>query len=219
MQSMGMHEMTGFFSSIAAPPARQPDVVVFNYHSDRPDSLIVCSTLKALAPLAATVVIVSPGPALKFVRAWVKQTRSIDVVIEKPLSDERFYMAVEEILRLKAATREMTARSERLANLVPEGALPVIEHGRNNEAEMFEAAVLFTDVRGSSGLIREMPPHDFFDQLNQLLSTQARSIQNHQGSVIKYTGDGVSVRGFDKAIDCVVFPPVGSEPKPTEQRE
>ena len=169
----------------------QPDVVIFNYHSDRPDSLIVCNTLKALVPLAATVVIVSPGPALKFVRAWAKQTGSIDVVIEKPLSDERFYMAVEEILRLKAATREMTARSERLKNMVPEGALPVIEKGVNNKAEMFEAAVLFTDVRGSSQLIREMPPRDFFDQLNQLLSTQARSIQNHQGSVIKYTGDGV----------------------------
>ena len=61
---MGMHEKTGFFSSIAAPPARQPDVVVFNYHS--------------------------PGPALKFVRAWAKQTRSIDVVIEKPLSLRTF---------------------------------------------------------------------------------------------------------------------------------
>lgn len=321
LSGRGFGEVQSVSSTLELPQileSSQPDVVVFNYHSDRPDSLIVCSTLKALIPLAATVVIVSPGPALKLVRAWAKQTRSIDVVIEKPLSDERFFMALEEILRLKAATREMSARSERLANLVPEGALPVIEHGGNNEAEMFEAAVLFTDVRGSSQLIREMPPHDFFDQLNQLLSTQARAIQNHQGSVIKYTGDGVmaifrgmgrsylalrcglelaalsnnakfpfgmgvaqglvlagligdssqagqrsqydivgatvhlasrlcslanagevvathsisvaarlttptprsvpgvSVRGFDKAIDCVVFPAVGSEPKSTE---
>ena len=103
------------------------------------------------------------------------------MVIEKPLSDERFYMAVEKIIRLKAITREMIVRSERLANLVPEGALPVIERGANNEAEMFEAAVLFANVRGSSQLIREMPSHDFLDQLNQLLITQARSIQNHQG--------------------------------------
>ena len=194
LSGRGFGEVQSVSSTLELPKileTTQPDVVVFNYHSDRPDSLIVCSTLKALVPLAATVVIVSPGPALKFVRAWATQTRSIDVVIEKPLSDERFYMTVEEILRLKAATREMTARSERLANLVPEGALPVIEHGGNIEAEMFEAAVLFTDVRGSSQLIREMPPHDFFDQLNQLLSTQARSIQNYQGSVIKYTGDGV----------------------------
>ena len=169
----------------------QPDVVIFNYHADRPDSLIVCSTLKVMAPQATTIVIVSPGPALKVVRGWAKQTQSIDVVIEKPLSDERFFMTLEEILRVKAAAREMTSRVERLANLVPEGALPVVEYGRHSEAEMFEAAVLFTDIRGSSQLIREIPPRDFFQKLNQLLSMQAQHIQNHQGAVIKYTGDGV----------------------------
>lgn len=169
----------------------QPDVVVFNYHSDQPDSLIVCGTLKALVPRAAMIVIVSPGPALKVVREFAKQTRSIDVVIEKPLSDERFFMTLEEIFRVKVATREMEERAERLAKLVPEDALPAIERGGGIEAEMFEAAVLFTDIRGSSRLIREMPPREFFDQLNQLLSTQARHVQNYQGSVVKYTGDGV----------------------------
>lgn len=169
----------------------QPDVVVINYHSDRPDSLIVCSTLKSMIPRVATIVIVSPGPALKIVRAWAKQTQSIDVVIEKPLSDERFFMTLEEILRVKAASRALTDRVERLANLVPEGALPLIARGGSRDAEMFEAAILFTDIRGSSQLIRAMPPREFFRQLNQLLSIQARHIQNYQGSVIKYTGDGV----------------------------
>ena len=168
-----------------------PDVVIFNYHSDQPDSLIVCSTIKLMVPTAATVVIVSPGPALKAVRAWAKQTRSIDVVIEKPLSNERFFMLLEEMLRVRAASREVTDRAERLAKLVPEGALPLIEYGSNSGAEMFDAAVLFTDIRGSSQLIREMAPRDFFEGLNQLLSTQARHVQRYQGSVIKYTGDGV----------------------------
>lgn len=169
----------------------QPDVVVFNFHADRPDSLTVCSTLKAMAPQATTIVIVSPGPALRVVRAWAKQTRSIDVVVEKPLSDERFFMTLEEILRVKVAAREMTSRVERLTNLVPEGALSAVDYVGNSEAEMFEAAVLFTDIRGSSQLIREMPPRDFFQKLNQLLSIQTQHIQNHQGAVIKYTGDGV----------------------------
>ena len=48
--------------------AAEADIVVVNYHSDQPDNLMVCSTIKLLAPLAATVVIVSPGPALKAVR-------------------------------------------------------------------------------------------------------------------------------------------------------
>ena len=190
----GFGDVQSVASSLDLPKileTHQPDVVVINYHSDRPDSLIVCSTLKSMVPRVATIVIVSPGPALKTVRAWAKQTQGIDVVIEKPLSDERFFITLEEILRVKAASREMTARVERLANLVPEGALSVIEHGGHVEAEMFEAAVLFTDIRGSSQLIREMPPREFFEQLNQLFSTQARHVQNYKGSVIKYTGDGV----------------------------
>ena len=173
---------------LAAGP---PDVVIFNYQSDQPDSLIACSTVKLMVPQAATIVIVSPGPALKAVRAWAKRSQSIDVVIEKPLSDERFFMTLKEMLRVKASSREVTDRAERLAKLVPEGALPLLEHGANSEAEMFEAAVLFTDIRGSSQLIRDMAPRDFFEDLNQLLSTQARHVQNYQGSVIKYTGDGV----------------------------
>lgn len=171
--------------------AGPPDVVIFNYQSDQPDSLIACSTVKLMVPQAATVVIVSPGPALKAVRAWAKQTRSIDVVIEKPLSDERFFMTLEDMLRVRASSRETSDRAERLANLVPEAALPLIEYGSNSEAEMFDAAVLFTDIRGSSQLIRDMAPRDFFADLNQLLSTQARHVQKYQGSVIKYTGDGV----------------------------
>ena len=194
LRERGFGAVQSVVSTLELPKALEagpPDVVIFNYHSDRPDSLILCSTIKLMAPQAATIVIVSPGPALKAVRAWAKQTQSVDVVIEKPLSDERFFTTLQEMLRIRASSREVTDRVERLAKLVPEGALPLIERGSNSEAEMFEAAVLFTDIRGSSRLIREMAPRDFFAGLNQLLSTQTRQVQNYQGSVIKYTGDGV----------------------------
>ena len=169
----------------------EPDAVIVNYHSDQPDNLMVCSTIKLLAPLAATVVIASPGPALKMVRHWAKQTSSIDVVIEKPLSDERFFTAVMDLLRVKAATREADARVARLTSLVPEGALSVMDNGFGDEAEIFDAVVIFTDIRGSSRLIRDMPPQVFFENLNALLSAQAALVRTHQGAVVKYTGDGV----------------------------
>ena len=169
----------------------EPDAVIVNYHSDQPDNLMVCSTIKLLAPLAATVVIASPGPALKMVRHWAKQTSSIDVVIEKPLSDERFFTAVMDLLRIKAATREADARVARLTSLVPEGALSVMDNGFGDEAEIFDAVVIFTDIRGSSRLIRDMPPQVFFENLNALLSAQAALVRTHQGAVVKYTGDGV----------------------------
>ena len=169
----------------------EPDAVIVNYHSDQPDNLMVCSTIKLLAPLAATVVIASPGPALKAVRQWAKQTSSIDVIIEKPLSDERFFTAVMDLLRVKAATREADARVARLTSLVPEGALSVMDNDFGDEAEIFDAAVIFTDIRGSSRLIRDMPPQVFFENLNALLSAQAAMVRTHQGAVVKYTGDGM----------------------------
>lgn len=186
-----------------------PDVVIFNFHSDRPDSLGACSTMRLMAPNAAVVVIVSPGPALKQARAWSKQTGSIDVIIEKPLSDERFFMVLHELLKTRHSTRQLEARAERLANLVPEGAIPAAQGDFRAEAEMFDAAVMFTDIRQSSQLILQMPAQEFFELLNELLSAQARCIGEFEGSVVKFTGDGVMAifRGMGRshlAMRCAI---------------
>ena len=169
----------------------QPDVVIFNYQSDQPDSLSALTTVKLLTPQAATIAIVSPGPALKAVRLWSQQTQVIDMVVEKPLSDERFFMTLRDLLQVKTTLRDLQSKTQRLSNLIPEDALSAIESNVDTEAELFEAAVLFTDVRGSSALIRKMPPRSFFKLLNQSLSAQSSQIRQHQGSVIKYTGDGL----------------------------
>ena len=194
LRSRGLGYVHWAASSMDAPRVLagcEPDVVVVNYHSDQPDNLMVCSTIKLLAPFAATVVIASPGPALKAVRHWAKQTSSIDVIIEKPLSDERFFTAVIDLLRVRAAAREADTRVARLTSLVPEGALSVIDNDLSEEAEILDAAVIFTDIRGSSRLIRDMPPQVFFENLNALLSAQAALVRKHQGAVVKYTGDGM----------------------------
>jgi len=187
----------------------QPDMVIFNYPSDQPESLSVCTIVKLLAPQTAIIAIVAPGPALKTVRNWSQKTQCIDVLIEKPLSDERFFMALRDLLQVKVSLRELQLKSERLSRLVPEGAMSAVESGVDSEAELFEAAVLFTDIRGSSQLIREMPPRSFFKLLNQTLSAQSHQIRQHQGSVIKYTGDGVMAifRGMGRsylALRCAL---------------
>ncbi len=169
----------------------RPDVVIFNYHYDDSDSLILCSTLKQISPQSLIISIVSPGPALKTVQLWAKQTKSIDLIIEKPLSDERFFMTLEDLLKAKNTSRALETKTQLLANLVPEAALSAVETNFNNEAELFEAAVLFTDIRRSTELIREIPPREYFQLLNDLLSAQAKLIKQFEGSVIKYTGDGV----------------------------
>ena len=187
----------------------RPDVVIFNYHFDEFDSLILCSTLKQMSPQSLIVAIVSPGPAFKTVDLWAKQTKSIDLIVEKPLSDERFFTALEDLLRVKNSSRALETKAQLLVNLVPEAALSAIEPHFNNEAKMFQATVLFTDIRRSTELIREMPPREYFQLLNDLLSSQAKLIKQFEGSVIKYTGDGVMAvfKGMGKsylAMRCAI---------------
>ncbi len=191
--------------------ASKPDAVIFNYQSDKPDSLNVCTTIRLLAPQAAVIAIVSPGPALKALRVWSEQTQCIDAIIEKPLSDERFFMTLNDMLKVKVLLRDLQNKTQRLSNLLPEGALAVVDGAANNanEAEFFEGVVLFTDIRESSQLIRKMPPRDFFQLLNDVLSAQAGQIAQHQGAVVKYTGDGLMAvfRGMGRsylALRCAL---------------
>jgi adenylate cyclase len=69
------------------------------------------------------------------------------------------------------------------------------------DQDLFEAAVLFSDMRGSSDLITRMAPRDFFRLLNGSLSAQAGCIRGFGGEVVKYTGDGVMAvfRGIGRA--------------------
>ena len=105
----------------------KPDAVIFNYQSDKPDSLSACTTIKLLAPQAAVIAIVSPGPPLKVVRAWSQQTRCIDSIVEKPLSDENLFKTLTDALNAKVVMQEMQTRTERLSNMVPETAMTFVE--------------------------------------------------------------------------------------------
>ena len=67
--------------------------------------------------------------------------------------------------------------------------------------ELFDAAVLFTDMRGSSDLVTRTAPHEFFHLLNATLSAQAAVVRACGGEVVKYTGDGLLAvfRGASRA--------------------
>ncbi len=175
----------------AALAGGEPDVVIVNYHFDSERSLDACAEVKRLAPAVPVVAIASAGPALKHVSAWARRTRHIDVVIEKPLSDERFFVVVGDLASARQAVRRQQAHLARLTNLVPEPALDALRQDRPGEAELFEAAVLFTDVRRSTQLIATLRPEDYFAALNRALSAQSRVLESGRGSVVKYTGDGV----------------------------
>lgn len=169
----------------------EPDVVIFNYHYDNQQGLDACAEVRRIAPAVPVVAIASAGPAMRLVSAWARETRQIDVVIEKPLSDERFFVVISDLAAARQSVRQQQAHLARLSNLVPEAALEAISQKQPGEAEMFEAAVLFTDIRRSTQMIATLRPEEYFAALNRSLSAQTRVLEAGRGSVVKYTGDGL----------------------------
>ena len=169
----------------------EADVVVVNHRYQQEGALAACNIARRMAPECATVVVTAPGPPMQAVRAWSRQSLSVDAIVEKPFVDERFYLLLSELLAVKASARQSRSRAERLANLVPAGALGAGGELADPQGELFDAAVLFTDIRDSSRLITQMAPREFFDMLNRALSEQTSRIHAAQGLVVKYTGDGV----------------------------
>ncbi|MBC7622836.1 MAG: adenylate/guanylate cyclase domain-containing protein [Aeromicrobium sp.] len=186
-----------------------PVVAIFNFHFQQQSSLDDCKAIKSLAPDTAVLAIVSAGPAIKMVRNWAKETQAIDVVIEKPLSDESFFLVLRDLVKSRLASRELHARAKGMESLLPSGAISALERRRGEDAEMFQAAVLFTDIRRSTQAITQFSPQDFFTILNRALSAQSAHITSFEGVVIKYTGDGVFAvfRGMGRtylALRCAI---------------
>lgn len=53
------------------------------------------------------------------------------------------------------------------------------------------ATMLFTDIRGFSSISEQMSPESLLDLLNEYLEAMTQEIQDYQGIVNKFTGDGL----------------------------
>ncbi|WP_395055427.1 adenylate/guanylate cyclase domain-containing protein [Polaromonas sp.] len=212
VQAQGFSQVTHIADASGLAQAvagNTPDIVIFNYHFDRPDSLESCGLIRLIAPHTAILAIASAGPAIKRLRSWSRDSGALDVILEKPYLTQRFRAALGDLVQGKQASRAMEVKAALLENLLPEEALTAIDRNATDEVEIFEGTVLFTDIRRSSEMITHMPPREFFSQLNQTLSIQAKLVRDYEGSVIKFTGDGVLAvfRGMGKsylALRCAV---------------
>lgn len=191
----------------AAVQRDQPDVALYDHHFERPDDLLSCNSVRQALPSARIVIAAAAGPALKLARQWNSENHCIDAFLEKPLKVGQLARTVREEAKAARAERELQARTKQLEQLLPTGAVEAVRDGTMDEQEMFEAAVLFTDLRHSSELITRTAPREFFKMLNETLSAQTRVIRSGQGMVVKYTGDGLMAvfRGMGRshlAVRC-----------------
>jgi adenylate cyclase len=187
----------------AATVKAQPDLVLFNHHFDRHDEVLSCCTAKLAAPHAMVVALATTGPGMQSLRAWNQQHGYVDAILEKPLKPGDLAATLRELGERKRSERGLRERADKLASLLPAGALQALHDGAGAGTgdEMFEAAVLFTDVRRSSEMITSQPARAYFRLLNASLSAQSARVRAFDGAVVKYTGDGMMAvfRGMGRA--------------------
>jgi class 3 adenylate cyclase len=139
------------------------DALIFDFHADRSGDLEACARLKGL------------HPALPVVE-----------IIAKPLAGDLLFAS----LALLVGHRRAASRADRMATLVSEEGRSWVDSDRKTPV-ISEMAILFTDIRRSTALASALPAPELFDAVNRSLSAQAAIVRRWQGSVVKFTGDGL----------------------------
>jgi adenylate cyclase len=98
--------------------------------------------------------------------------------------------AVDELKRLHAAVVERETSAQALRSFVPSGVADRIGAAPLEQEEV-EATILFSDIRGFSGLAERMPPKDLATLLARHLAAMAEVVLEHGGTIDKFAGDAV----------------------------
>jgi adenylate cyclase len=80
--------------------------------------------------------------------------------------------------------------SKEIANALWENRDRLIESGKL-PGQKLTATMLFTDIQGFSTISEQMSPEALLDWLNEYLEVMTEEVQNFQGIINKFTGDGL----------------------------
>ena len=107
---------------------------------------------------------------------------------------------------MKTKIEGTIARNVATAYLGPAAGDAVLQGAiRRGDGEAIDAALFYSDLRGSTGLAARMPVEDFLATLNAHFERTAGAVQRHGGEIVSYIGDGVLAMfraGDDLAQAC-----------------
>jgi adenylate cyclase len=104
---------------------------------------------------------------------------------------------IEAVIRPLARVAEARAMRRTAATLLDTyvgrhaGERILAGHIRLGDTEAIDAAIWFSDMRGSTQLAELLPPQRFIALLNRYFDCQLPTIRDHGGEVLKFMGDGL----------------------------
>lgn len=169
-----------------------PMACVINHYANNTSTLDKMSLLALASPSTTIIVLAAPGLAHQQIQAWQRQMKSAPIIVDKPLRPDYLCQLVSELTATWRMQNTMHKRIAHLSLTQPSSRwLEKTADMKPGEAVMAEMTVLITDIRHSTQRIVAQSPQHYLSELNHWLGLQTRSVYAFEGSVIKYTGDGL----------------------------
>ena len=212
--------------ALAMAMAHRPDLILLDVMMPKIDGLEVCRRLKADRTLPFTpIVLVTARADTKDIVGGLDA--GADEYLTKPIDQGALVARVRSVLRLKALHDQVAAQASELADwnktlearvqtqlaelerasrlkrfLAPQIA-EVIASGdeRALEGHRRDVTVVFCDLRGFTAFSESAEPEEVIAVLRQYHASLGALIHEHEGTLERFTGDGVMVF-FNDPVPC-----------------
>jgi len=171
---------------------QKPALCLVNYYLGESFLLDQINLIRMKSPDTKIIMLTSPGSNRRELEEWRDEEDIVDAVVEKPLVIEDLQKLLRKHLDAWRASSRMHAELHQLSSTQASHRwTSVLADMQPGEAILTEMTVLITDVRHSTERMLKEQPREFLAELNAWLSRQTERVQQYEGSVIKFTGDGL----------------------------
>ncbi|MDX8381276.1 MAG: adenylate/guanylate cyclase domain-containing protein [Ghiorsea sp.] len=172
---------------------RLPHICLFNHYADDASVLDKVTLIHMKYQSTLFIALAAPGLAHKQVEQWHQSYAHQHLtILDKPLHKDVLISCVMEAVNQCQQDMMNQQQLDYLKPMQPSMLwLEETSGMRPGEAVLSEMTVLFTDIRQSTQRIFKDDPKDFLCGLNDWLGLQTQRVYEFEGSVVKYTGDGL----------------------------
>ena len=119
------------------------------------------------------------------------------IAIENARLYEEIKQRAEELREALERERWLTLQRDKLGKYVPKSVVEEIERDREqalaSATRTIECTILFSDIKGFTSFTEANPAHKMVEMLNQYHSEMTKVIDNYDGILDKFMGDGIMV--------------------------
>ncbi|MBM76220.1 MAG: hypothetical protein CMK59_12525 [Proteobacteria bacterium] len=173
---------------IQTPDIPPYDAVLLDLHLPDIDGIVVCNKLRSnpLTENLPILVITSASDAERHVAAL---DAGADDFVSKPPNQKVLLRRLATIILQRRNAYENRLLLQKLERYMSSATLNRVQ--KQKDTESINAAILFSDMRGFTAVSYDNDNEEVFEAINVAMSFQSEIVQNHNGYVDGFSGDGM----------------------------